>query len=51
MLNVLCHDVILGILGTIRGLGVIDKVFVGVGSDGEEGIFCHVYPLFGHLFW
>jgi hypothetical protein len=51
VLNVLCHDVALGMLGTIRGLGIIDKVFVGFGPDGKENIFCHVYSLIGHVFW
>ena len=51
VLNVLCHDVALGILGTVRGLGIIDKVFMGVSADESVSVFCSVFSLIGHVFW
>ncbi|KAL5253443.1 hypothetical protein ACHWQZ_G013283 [Mnemiopsis leidyi] len=51
VLNVLFHDTLVGVLGVIRGLGIIDDVFVGVESDGDENFFCLIFPIVGHLIW
>ena len=49
ILNVLMNDTVVAIIGTIRGLGIIDKMFVGVRDD--ETPFCYIYPLTAYSFW
>ncbi|XP_063687729.1 uncharacterized protein LOC134820993 [Bolinopsis microptera] len=51
VINVLFYDTIVAIIGFIRGLGIINKMFVGVNTDGQENYFCFVFSLVGQLFW
>ena len=51
VINVLFYDTIVATLGFIRGLGIINKMFVGVNTDGHENYFCSIFSLVGQLFW
>ena len=52
VLNVLMTDVVVGMVGVVRGIGIIDSRVWGItDGTGEANIFCKVYTLFGTFIW
>lgn len=52
ILNVAASDVLIAILGTIRGIGIINPSFIGYNAETEtQNLWCSAYTFFGNSVW
>ena len=52
ILNVSANDVLIAILGTMRGLGMISPTFVGYNTEtGTQNWWCTAFTFIGDPLW
>ena len=45
ILNISVNDAMLALLGLVRGLGYLDKTFIGLNRDESTNPFCQFYAI------
>ena len=51
ILNVLLNDLAIAVIGGVRGLGIINRNFIGAPPGEETHLFCYIYTLIAQIFW
>ena len=51
IMNVSVSDTMIAIVGIIRGLGILEPYFVGVGEDEQLSWWCKAYTLVANSVW